>query len=184
MLRGKVTVAFSNGGVYDYTNVSRRACIKFVIDDARSLGKFVNNVPSKPRVSTAVAWPLPDHILISSVGVPFGVAFMMGSHLSPVHLAYTHMAVLNRTYEILGREFDTDELARTLPTMVWLLVLVVLSTPRELRDIFDDNDDEIQDYLSDWVHDNIGDDESSFSYFAKDVEDITQLKGQVSVGIR
>ena len=49
----------------------------------------------------------------------------------------------------------------------------------ELRDIFDDNDDEIQDYLSDWVHDNIGDGESSFSYFAKDVEDITQLKGKL-----
>lgn len=53
--RGKVTVAFSNGGVYDYTNVSRRACIKFVIDDARSLGKFVNNVLKQSRVSTA-AW--------------------------------------------------------------------------------------------------------------------------------
>ena len=49
----------------------------------------------------------------------------------------------------------------------------------QLRDIFDDNDDEIQDYLSDWVHDNIGDGESSFSYFAKDVEDITQLKGKL-----
>ena len=34
---------------------------------------------------------------------------------------------------------------------------------------FDENDDEIEDYLSDWVHDNIGGDESSFSYFAKGV---------------
>ena len=42
-----------------------------------------------------------------------------------------------------------------------------------------DNDDEIQDYLSDWVHDNIGGDETSFSYFAPDVEDITQLKNKL-----
>ena len=55
-LRGTVTVAFANGsGVYDYTNVSRRACLKFVIDDARSLGKFVNNVLKQSRVRTA-AW--------------------------------------------------------------------------------------------------------------------------------
>ena len=54
--RGKVTVAFADGtGVYDYTNVSRRACFKFVIDDARSLGKFVNNVLKQSRVHTA-AW--------------------------------------------------------------------------------------------------------------------------------
>ena len=55
-LRGKVTVAFADGtGVYDYTNVSRRACLKFVIDDARSLGKFVNNVLKDSRV-TAKQW--------------------------------------------------------------------------------------------------------------------------------
>jgi len=41
---------------------------------------------------------------------------------------------------------------------------------------FDENDDLIQDYLSDWYHDNIGGDEGSFAYFAKDVEDIRQLK--------
>ena len=51
-LRGKVTVAFADGtGVYDYTNVSRRACLKSVIDDARSLGKFVNNVLKDSRVT-------------------------------------------------------------------------------------------------------------------------------------
>ena len=44
---------------------------------------------------------------------------------------------------------------------------------------FDENDDEIQDYLSDWYHDNIGGDEGSFAYFAKDVEDITQLKNKL-----
>ena len=41
---------------------------------------------------------------------------------------------------------------------------------------FDENDDEIQDYLSDWYHDNIGGDEGSFAYFAPDIEDIRQLK--------
>ena len=45
VLRGRVVCLFSDGnGVYDYTNVSRRACLKFIIDEARSLGKFVNNV--------------------------------------------------------------------------------------------------------------------------------------------
>ena len=44
---------------------------------------------------------------------------------------------------------------------------------------FDENDDEIQDYLSDWYHDNIGGDEGSFAYFAKDVEDIAQLKNKL-----
>ena len=66
-LRGKVTVAFADGtGVYDYTNVSRRACFKFIIDDARSLGKFVNNVLKQSRVSTAAwltAWSHTLHII-------------------------------------------------------------------------------------------------------------------------
>ena len=37
--------------VYDYKNVSRRAIIKFIHDDARSLGKFINNVLLTDRVS-------------------------------------------------------------------------------------------------------------------------------------
>ena len=88
------------------------------------------------------------------------------------------MPVLDRTYDILGREFDIDELkdVATYGANQGVPGFVYYS---ELRDIFDDNDDEIQDYLSDWVHDNIGGDESSFSYFAKDVEDITQLKGKL-----
>ena len=88
------------------------------------------------------------------------------------------MAVLDRTYEILGREFDTDELADIANYGMSAGVGGFIYT-KELRDIFDDNDDEIQDYLSDWVHDNIGGDEGSFAYFAKDVEDITQLKGKL-----
>ena len=41
---------------------------------------------------------------------------------------------------------------------------------------FDENDDLIQDYLSDWYHDNIGGDQGSFAYFAPNIEDIRQLK--------
>ena len=41
---------------------------------------------------------------------------------------------------------------------------------------FDENSDEIQDYLSDWVHDNIGGDATSFQYFASGAEDISDLK--------
>ena len=40
-----------NNGIYKYTNVSRRAIIKFMLDDARSLGKFVNVVLKQPRVA-------------------------------------------------------------------------------------------------------------------------------------
>jgi len=48
--RGTASVAFKDGGFYNYTNVSRRACAKFVMDPARSLGKFVNNVLKADRV--------------------------------------------------------------------------------------------------------------------------------------
>ena len=41
---------------------------------------------------------------------------------------------------------------------------------------FDENDDLIQDYLSDWVADNIGHEQGSFAYFAPQCEDIRQLK--------
>ena len=72
------------------------------------------------------------------------------------------MPVLDRTYDILGREFDLDELKDVATYGASQGVSGFIYTS-ELRDIFDDNDDEIQDYLSDWVHDNIGGDESSFS---------------------
>ena len=88
------------------------------------------------------------------------------------------MAVLDRTYEILGHEFELDEL-RDIATYGAAQGVSGFIYTSELRDIFDDNDDEIQDYLSDWVHDNLGSDESSFAYFGKDVEDMTQLKGKL-----
>ena len=49
-LRGTATVMFNNGKTYHYTNVSRRAIVLFILDDARSLGKFVNNVLKQERV--------------------------------------------------------------------------------------------------------------------------------------
>lgn len=79
------------------------------------------------------------------------------------------------TWTILGREFDIDELRDVVNHGMSAGVGGFIYT-RECVDAFDENDDLIQDYLSDWVHDNIGGDESSFSYFAKDCEDISQLK--------
>ena len=49
--RGTASVSFKDGGFYNYTNVSRRACVKFMLDKGgRSLGKFVNNVLKQDRV--------------------------------------------------------------------------------------------------------------------------------------
>ena len=52
-ITGTARVQFKNGALYNYTNVSRRAIIKFMIDDARSLGKFINNVLTQSRVKCA-----------------------------------------------------------------------------------------------------------------------------------
>ena len=48
---GTASVLYKDGSIYRYTNVSRRAIIKFILDDARSLGKFVNVVLKQPRVA-------------------------------------------------------------------------------------------------------------------------------------
>ena len=50
-VNGTARVMFNNGSIYNYTNVSRRAIVKFILDDARSLGKFVNNVLTQQRVN-------------------------------------------------------------------------------------------------------------------------------------
>ena len=42
VLTGTVAVLYNNDLMYRYTNVSRRAILKFILDDARSLGRFVN----------------------------------------------------------------------------------------------------------------------------------------------
>ena len=50
-LKRQVTVLYKNGSVYTYYNVSMRAILKFIMDDARSIGKFINNVLMQPRVT-------------------------------------------------------------------------------------------------------------------------------------
>ena len=50
-LNGTATVQFQDFSMYHYKNVSRRSIVKFLIDDARSVGKFINNVLTQPRVS-------------------------------------------------------------------------------------------------------------------------------------
>ena len=50
-LNGTARVMFKDGNIYEYTNVSRRAIVKFIHDDARSLGKFINNVLMQQRVA-------------------------------------------------------------------------------------------------------------------------------------
>ena len=59
-ITGTATVQFHDGNAYHYTNVSRRAIIKFLMDDARSLGKFVNNVcqASRTKCTSIVFWSL------------------------------------------------------------------------------------------------------------------------------
>ena len=85
---------------------------------------------------------------------------------------------ISKTYTILDTEFDIDELKDIVNHGMSAGVSGFIYT-RECVDKFDANDDEIQDYLSDWYYDNIGGDEGSFAYFAKDVEDITQLKNKL-----
>lgn len=82
-------------------------------------------------------------------------------------------------HTILGQEFETDELvdivkhgmAGGVSGFIYYL---------ETTKAFDAYDDEIQDYLSDWVADNLGHDAGgSFANFAPDAEDITQLKNKL-----
>ena len=43
VINGTCRVAFTNGKVYDYTNVSRRALFSLLNDESISLGFFVRN---------------------------------------------------------------------------------------------------------------------------------------------
>ena len=87
-------------------------------------------------------------------------------------------ATMSRTYEILGHEFELDELA-DIANHGMAMGVGGFIYYHENTALFNEFEDEIQDYLSDWVADNIGGDETSFSYFGKDVEDITQLKNKL-----
>ena len=83
-----------------------------------------------------------------------------------------------RTHSILGVEFELDEL-RDIVNHGCVSGVSGFTYYHETTDKYDEHDDEIQDYLSDWYHDNIGGDEGSFAYFAPDTEDITQLKNKL-----
>ena len=64
VINGTATVCFTDGGLYKYTNVSRRAILKFIMDDARSLGKFVNCVLKQQRcVAREVSYARPNFVL-------------------------------------------------------------------------------------------------------------------------
>jgi hypothetical protein len=89
-------------------------------------------------------------------------------------------ATSTRMYTILDTEFDIDEL-KDIATYGMSGGVGGFIYYHETTKAFDDNDDEIQDYLSDWVHDNKPgyDNEGSFAYFGRECEDITQLKNKL-----
>ena len=62
-ISGTASVLFNDGNIYRYTNVSRRAIIKFIIDDAKSLGKFINNVLLTDRVRCEYRTTAPEYVL-------------------------------------------------------------------------------------------------------------------------
>ena len=98
--------------------------------------------------------------------------------LSSQETDYDAMVNEEPVFTILDHEFEVDELCDIVNHGMAQGVSGFIYYSENVKH-FDGNDDEIQDYLSDWVHDNIGGDESSFSYFAKGVEDITQLKNKL-----
>ena len=61
-ITGTASVLFKNGDLYSYKNVSRRAIIKFIMDDARSMGKFVNNVLLTNRANAHYVWARPNYV--------------------------------------------------------------------------------------------------------------------------
>ena len=62
-ITGTASVLFNDGNIYRYSNVSRRAIIKFIIDDAKSLGKFINNVLLTDRVRCEYRTTAPEYVL-------------------------------------------------------------------------------------------------------------------------
>ena len=62
-ITGTASVLYKDGSIYRYTNVSRRAIIKFILDDARSLGKFINNVLKADRVDACYRSCTPNYVL-------------------------------------------------------------------------------------------------------------------------
>ncbi len=62
-ITGTASVLYKDGSIYRYENVSRRAIIKFIMDDARSLGKFINNVLLTARVQCDYRTTAPEYVL-------------------------------------------------------------------------------------------------------------------------
>ena len=62
-ITGTASVLYKDGNIYSYTNVSRRAIIKFMLDDARSLGKFINVVLKQQRVDGEYRHSMPKYVL-------------------------------------------------------------------------------------------------------------------------
>ena len=62
-ITGTASVLYKDGSIYRYNNVSRRAIIKFILDDARSLGKFINNVLKAQRVDASYRSCTPNYVL-------------------------------------------------------------------------------------------------------------------------
>jgi hypothetical protein len=83
---------------------------------------------------------------------------------------------LSKMYTILDHEFELDEL-KDVVNHGMSAGVSGFTYYRETVKAFDEHDDEIQDYLSDWCYDNgMG---PAFAYFAPDAEDITQLKNKL-----
>ena len=89
----------------------------------------------------------------------------------------TALQPINQMHTILDHEFELDELQDIVNHGMSAGVSGFIYT-LECADKFDEHDDEIQDYLSDWCYDN-GVGQSSFAYFAPDAEDIAQLKNKL-----
>ena len=62
-ITGTASVLYKDGSIYRYENVSRRAIIKFIMDPARSLGKFVNVVLKAQRVDASYRSCTPKYVL-------------------------------------------------------------------------------------------------------------------------
>jgi hypothetical protein len=67
----------------------------------------------------------------------------------------TALQPINQMHTILDTEFDIDELKDIVNHGMSAGVSGFIYT-RECVDKFNDNDDEIEEYLSDWYHDNMG----------------------------
>ena len=84
------------------------------------------------------------------------------------------MQTINRNYTILGHEFDADQLKDIANHGMSAGVGGFIYT-RECCEAFDEHEDDIEAYLSDWYHDNMGED-NYIKAIADDVQSIDALK--------